>query len=91
MPEISRFLGIIVAMFYNDHVPPHFHARYGEHKVEIAIESIAILAGSLPPRALGLLMEWAKAVLQKTRLFPGEYNRRHIQKTRGGCSSWLDK
>jgi len=61
MPEISRFLGIIVAMFYNDHVPPHFHARYGEHKVEIAIESLAILAGSFPPRALGLLMEWAAA------------------------------
>lgn len=59
MPEISRFLGIIVAMFYNDHAPPHFHARYGEHKVEIAIETLTVLAGSFPPRALGLLMEWA--------------------------------
>lgn len=61
MPEISRFLGIIVAMLYNDHAPPHFHARYGEHKVEIAIETFAVLAGSFPPRALGLLIEWAAA------------------------------
>lgn len=61
MPEISRFLGIIVAMFYNDHAPPHFHARYGEHKIEIAIETLAVLAGSFPPRALGLLIEWAAA------------------------------
>jgi len=61
MPEISRFLGIIVAMFYNDHVPPYFHARYGEYKVEIAIESMAIFAGCFPPRALGLVIEWATA------------------------------
>ncbi|MDO8476517.1 MAG: DUF4160 domain-containing protein [Candidatus Rokubacteria bacterium] len=33
MPEISRFFGIIIAMFYNDHAPPHFHARYGEQRV----------------------------------------------------------
>lgn len=59
MPEISRFLGIIVAMFYNDHAPPHFHARYGEHRIEIEVETLRILAGELPPRALGLLLEWA--------------------------------
>lgn len=59
MPEISRFLGIIVAMFYNDHAPSHFHARYGDHKIEIEIETLRILAGHFPPRALGLLMEWA--------------------------------
>jgi hypothetical protein len=41
MPEISRFLGIIVAMFYDDHVPPHFHVRYGEHRAIVAIESPA--------------------------------------------------
>jgi hypothetical protein len=55
----SCFLGIIVAMFYNDHAPPHFHARYGDRKIEIEIASLRILAGSFPPRALGLLMEWA--------------------------------
>ena len=59
MPEISRFLGIIVAMFYSDHAPPHFHARYGSHRVEIEIGTLRVLAGDFPPRVLGLLMEWA--------------------------------
>ena len=59
MPEISRFLGIIVAMYYNEHNPPHFHARYGDYKIEIAIKTMSILAGKLPPKALGLIMEWA--------------------------------
>ena len=59
MPEISRFFGIIIAMFFDEHNPPHFHARYGEYKIEVAIETLSILAGKFPPRALGLLMEWA--------------------------------
>ena len=59
MPEISRFLGIIIAMYYNDHSPPHFHARYGEAKAEIEIQTLTVLAGKLPPRALGLVIEWA--------------------------------
>jgi len=59
MPEISRFYGIIVAMFFGDHNPPHFHARYGAEKVAIEIETLRILEGHLPPRALGLVIEWA--------------------------------
>jgi len=59
MPEISRFLGIIIAMYYNEHNPPHFHARYGEYKIEIAIQTLSVLVGKLPPRAMGLVMEWA--------------------------------
>jgi hypothetical protein len=59
MLEISRFLGIIVAMYYNEHNPPHFHVRYGDHKIEISIKTLSILAGKLPPKALGLVMEWA--------------------------------
>ena len=59
MPEISRFLGIIIAMYYDEHNPPHFHARYGENKVEIAIDTLSVLAGKLPPRAMGLVIEWA--------------------------------
>lgn len=59
VPEISRFFGIIVAMYYDDHPPPHFHVRYGEHRAILAIEPVAVLAGALPPRALGLVMEWA--------------------------------
>ena len=46
-------------MYYNDHNPPHFHARYGDYKIEICIETLSILAGKLPPKALGLVIEWA--------------------------------
>jgi len=66
MPQISRFFGIVVTMFYNDHPPPHFHARYGADQILIEIEDLAILHGSLPPRALGLVMEWA--ALHKAQL-----------------------
>ena len=59
MPEISRFFGIIVAMYYDDHSPPHFHVRYGEYRAIVEIDRLALLAGGLPPRALGLVMEWA--------------------------------
>lgn len=59
MPEISRFFGIIVTMYFNDHRPPHFHARYGSAVVRVAIETGSVLSGMLPPRALGLVTEWA--------------------------------
>ena len=59
MPEISRFFGIVVAMLYNDHAPPHFHVRYGEHEASIGIDPPTLMAGRLPPRAMGLIMEWA--------------------------------
>ena len=58
MPEISRFYGIVIAMFYDEHNPPHFHARYGGEQVAIRIEDFRVLEGFLPPRALGLVMEW---------------------------------
>lgn len=61
MPEISRFLGIVIAMFYRDHPPPHFHAAYGEHEAAIAIVDGAVLWGSLPRRALGHVEEWRQA------------------------------
>lgn len=59
MPEVSRFFGLVISMFYNDHRPAHFHARYGEHKALVGIESLTLLRGSLPPRVLGLVVEWA--------------------------------
>ena len=59
MPEISRFFGIIITMYYDDHNPPHFHVRYNEHKAEIGISNLGVLAGKLPPRVMGLVMEWA--------------------------------
>lgn len=59
MPEVSRFYGIIIAMFFSDHSPPHFHARYGEDNVAVEIGSLRVLEGQFPPRALGLVIEWA--------------------------------
>jgi hypothetical protein len=61
VPEISRFFGIIITMFYSDHQPPHFHVRYGEYKAQVMIETISILHGTLPPRVFGLVAEWAMA------------------------------
>jgi len=60
MPEISRFLGIIIAMYFNDHNPAHFHALYNEFDAEIDVKSLAVLDGKLPPRILGLVLEWAE-------------------------------
>ncbi len=54
MPEISRFFGIVVKMFFADHDPPHFHATYNDYTAIIAIGSLSVIAGNLPPRALGL-------------------------------------
>ena len=59
MPEICRFYGIIIAMFFDDHNPPHFHARYGKDNVAIEISSLRVLEGQISPRALGLVVEWA--------------------------------
>lgn len=59
MPEICRFYGIIIAMFYDEHNPPHFHARYRDHKVSVDIRSLGVLEGHFPARALGMVIEWA--------------------------------
>ena len=59
MPEVSRFFGIIIALYYNDHQPPHFHVRYGGQKAIIGIENFVLLRGKLSPRTLGLVVEWA--------------------------------
>ena len=52
MPRISEFFGIVIAMYYNDHAPPHFHAIYGEYEAKIAIDIFKTLDGKLPRRAL---------------------------------------
>lgn len=59
MPEISRFFGIVIRMYHNDHNPPHFHAIYGDEQAQIGIHSLTILDGRISPRALGLVIEWA--------------------------------
>ena len=57
MPEICRFLGIVVYMLYDDHRPPHFHAEYGDYRVIVEINS-GVVEGRFPRRALSALMEW---------------------------------
>lgn len=59
MPTISTFFGIVIRMYYDDHSPPHFHAYYAEHDAELAIDTLEVLQGKLPKRALALVLEWA--------------------------------
>jgi hypothetical protein len=60
MPEISRFYGIIICIYSREHNPPHFHASYGEYEAVIDIQTLGVLAGHLPARSLGLVVEWAE-------------------------------
>jgi hypothetical protein len=57
MPVISRFFGILIIIYWRDHSPPHFHAKYGSEEVEIEVRNGAVL-GKMNPRALGLVQEW---------------------------------
>ena len=59
MPEISRFLGIVIYMYFVDHNPPHFHVEYNEYEAQIDIEELKVIQGKLPPRVYGLVIEWA--------------------------------
>jgi hypothetical protein len=59
VPEISRFFGIVIYMYFREHEPPHFHAVYGDNEALISIDTSALLSGWLPPRAMGLVIEWA--------------------------------
>ena len=60
MPTISIFYGIIIRMFFNEHATPHFHAEYGEYKASINIQSLELMEGKLPRRALNLVLDWAE-------------------------------
>lgn len=59
MPTISQFFGIVIQMFWREHAPPHFHALYAEHEVQIDIRTLEVIVGHLPKRALALTIEWA--------------------------------
>ena len=77
MPRVSQFFGIVIYMYYNDHMPPHFHAEYGEHEAIYEIDTLDIMRGSLPRRAHALVLElatlhrnelrddWARARMEK--------------------------
>ena len=59
MPEIARFYGIVIKLFFGDHPPPHFHAVYGEHVGLFNIDTLEMIEGDLPNRAKKLVIEWA--------------------------------
>ena len=59
MPVISRFYGIVIKMYFNDHMPPHFHAIYGEAVGMFDINTVELIEGDLPVRARKLVFEWA--------------------------------
>jgi len=58
MPELCRFFGIVIRMYYDDHPPPHFHAIYGGDEAQISIDPVSILNGDLPRRAVSMIIEW---------------------------------
>ena len=59
MPRISEFYGIAIYLYYRDHLPPHFHAIYGQYEASVAIDTGAVIDGYLPSRALALVREWS--------------------------------
>jgi hypothetical protein len=59
MPTISVFYGIVIQMFWKDHAPPHFHALYAEHEALFDLRDFRVMRGSLPHRAMALVLEWA--------------------------------
>ena len=60
MPEISRFFGIVIQMYVDDHAPPHFHARHAGQELVLAIKKLAVIRGQLSPRAHAMTVEWAE-------------------------------
>jgi hypothetical protein len=60
MPEIARFYGIIIKLYFADHPPAHFHAIYGEYIGMFSIETLEMIEGDIPPRAIKLIKEWAQ-------------------------------
>lgn len=77
MPEISRFYGVIIYMYFNDHNPPHFHVKYQEYRASIAIDNLGIQEGELPPRIQGLVVRWG--ALYKTHLLANWENIKNEQ------------
>jgi hypothetical protein len=60
VPTISRFMGIVIAMFFDDHGPPHFHARHAEASAKVRIDAVEVIESSLPRRQLRLVLAWAE-------------------------------
>jgi len=60
MPELSRFLGMVISIYFDDHNPPHFHVEYNDNEALISIDDLSVMKGNLPPRVMGLAIEWAR-------------------------------
>jgi hypothetical protein len=60
MPVISRFFGIAILIYHNDHPPAHFHVRYGERRARFTIDTLVQLDGDISPRVRQLVIEWAQ-------------------------------
>jgi hypothetical protein len=67
MPEVSRFYGIVITIYTNDHPPPHFHARYAEFKAKFSLEDLRVIEGAVPARVRALVVEWATLHLVELR------------------------
>ena len=59
MPAISRFLGIIIMIYYKEHNPPHFHVKYNEYRAIFSINDLEMIEGDLPKRVISIVLEWA--------------------------------
>jgi len=83
MPEVSRFYGIIITFYFNEHNPPHFHVRYAEYMAEVNIQTLEIINGSLPKRAYSLVLEWAiehrKELMKNWNLARSQKNLKRIK------------
>jgi hypothetical protein len=80
MPEVSRFYGIVVFMNYNDHPPPHFHARYQDQEVTVELQT-GVVQGKMSKRALRMLLEWSEKYQDElTRNWELTRNRRPLEK-----------
>jgi hypothetical protein len=60
MPEICRFLDIVIYMYFNDHPPPHFHVKCNEFRAQISIETLDVIDGGLPQKQLRIVRGWAQ-------------------------------
>lgn len=79
MPEVSRFFGIVIQMYFADQPPPHFHAIYGADQAQVLIKPAGLLSGLLSARALALVVEWAR--LHETELLENWQRLRTGQRT----------
>ena len=60
MPIISEFFGIKIYMYWDEHIPPHFHAEYGSYKILVSIQESVVIKGAMPSKQLKLILAWCE-------------------------------